>query len=205
MYPHTQRRITVPVNNPSPLPSSPSREFIELGAERGKRRSSWKENDLFLFFFLFFFPSSFPLPSARERRSPCVSLFVARTTRQITDAKRASEFHRAIVITAQESWDWRVVREESFRKRGKEGRFSEGSFEGGRGQFWGKRIRPETANGRATVEARVRIRRQPLNSRNNGQRSGGRRGGGAVRRRIKGSSMRHAPLGRRVNAAFRVN
>lgn len=29
--------------------------------------------------------------------------------------------------------------------------------------------------------------------------------GGAVRCRIKGSSMRHAPLGRRVNAAFRVN
>lgn len=84
---------------------------------------------------------------------------------------------------------------------GKRKRFSrvwKGEGGKGRAQFR-QRFGPETANSSA--------RANPATAtclRNNGHDGiGG--GRGTVRCRIEGSSMRHAPLGRRVNAAFRVN
>lgn len=89
---------------------------------------------LFPFFPSSFFPSPFERVSRTRSRVPTdanVSLFVARTTRQITDAKR--EFH-AIVITkaTKESWDWHESWEQ-VSQAGKEKDFRE-FRKGGGGQ-----------------------------------------------------------------------
>lgn len=115
---------------------------------------------LFPFFPSSFFPSPFERVSRTRSRVPTdanVSLFVARTTRQITDAKR--EFH-AIVITkaTKESWDWHESWEE-VSQAGKEKDFRE--FGRGRGAKEERNFGNDSGR-KSRTAARVRIRRQPL-------------------------------------------
>lgn len=61
---YLQRRITVPVNNPSPLLP----EFIELGQSEGREEARERRTIFFSFLFLFSFALFFPLLSRTRSR-----------------------------------------------------------------------------------------------------------------------------------------